>query len=75
MSHCVEFEILKYVHMLIQHTIDTYSGFQWASAISSEGDDSEIAHLLEMMAILEMPLQTGADDSLTCVSTIMHFAH
>lgn len=33
-------------HMLIDHTPDTCLEFQWASALSSEGDDSEIAHLL-----------------------------
>jgi hypothetical protein len=43
--------------------------------LPSKRDGSETAHLLEMMAILEMPLQTGADDSLTCVSIIMHFAY
>ncbi|KAL6059743.1 hypothetical protein STEG23_009665, partial [Scotinomys teguina] len=44
--HFAEFGKLKYVH----HTIDTYSGFQWATALSSEKADSIITHLLEVMA-------------------------
>ena len=35
---------------------------QWTFALNSKKDDSEIAHLLEMEVILEMPLQTEADD-------------
>ena len=35
MLHFVEFEELKYVRMLIHHTIDTCSESQWASALSS----------------------------------------
>ena len=42
-----EFGKLKYVH----HTIDTYSGLQWATALYSEMADSVITHLLEVMAI------------------------
>ena len=47
--HFVEFGKLKYVH----HTIDTFSGFQWATALSSEKADS----LLEVMAIMDIPAQ------------------
>lgn len=54
--------------MLIHHTTDTCSEFQGASALSSEKDDSEIAHLLDVIAVLKMPLQIGADDALTYVS-------
>ena len=54
--------------MLIGHTVDTCLEFQWTSAWSSEGDDSEIAHLLEMMAILEMPFQIKTDDAHTYMS-------
>jgi hypothetical protein len=43
--------------MLMHHTIDAYSEFQQASALSSEKDDSEITHLLEMKSILEMTLR------------------
>ena len=35
MFHFVEFGKLKYVH----HTIDIYSGFQWATALSTETAD------------------------------------
>lgn len=38
--------------MLIHSTIDKCSEFQWTSALSSEGDDSETEYFLEMMAIL-----------------------
>ena len=51
--HFTEFGKLKYVH----HTIDTYSGFQWATALASEQADSEIIYLLEVMAIMGMPIQ------------------
>jgi hypothetical protein len=44
MFHFIEFGKLKYVH----HTIDTYPGFQWATAFV----DSVIIHLLEIMAIM-----------------------
>ena len=40
--HFIEFGKLKYVH----HTIDTYSGFQWATALSSEEDGSVIKYLI-----------------------------
>lgn len=48
MLHFTEVGKLKYVH----HTIDTYSGFQWASALSSEKADSVVMHLLEVMAMM-----------------------
>lgn len=48
-----EFEKLKHVY----HTIDLYSEFHWAFDCNSEKNDSEIAHLLNAMAILETCLQ------------------
>lgn len=51
MFHIVEFEKLKYVH----HTIDTYSGCQWATALSLEKADLVITCLLEVMAIMGAP--------------------
>ena len=48
MFHFTEFGKLKYV----RQTIDTYSDFQWATALSSEKADSVIMHLLEVMAIM-----------------------
>jgi hypothetical protein len=44
----IQFSKLRYVH----HTIDTYSRFQWATALTSEKVDSIITHLLEVMAII-----------------------
>ena len=46
--HFAEFGKFKYIH----HTVDTYSRFQWASALSSERADAVITHLLETMPIL-----------------------
>lgn len=54
--------------MLIHHRVDTDSGFQGASALSSEKADSETTHLLEMVAFLEMPLQIEVDAASTYVS-------
>ena len=51
--HFTEFGKLKYVH----HSIDTYSGFQWATALPPEKADSIITHLLEVMAIMGIPTQ------------------
>jgi hypothetical protein len=45
----------------MHHTVDSYSGFQYAFAWSSEKGDSE--HLLEIMSILEMSLMVGADST------------
>lgn len=44
-----EFASLKYVHP----TIDTVSGFKWATALSSEKADSDI--IIEMMAVMGRP--------------------
>ena len=46
--HFAELGKLKYVH----HTIDTFSGFQWATVLSSEKADSVNTQLLEVMANL-----------------------
>lgn len=51
--------------MLIHHSIDTQSDFQWTS---SEKDDSGIITLLEVMAFLEIPLQTEAENASVNVS-------
>ncbi|KAL6089097.1 hypothetical protein STEG23_029011 [Scotinomys teguina] len=70
--HFAEFGKLKYVH----HTIDTYSGFQWATALSSEKADSVIMHLLEVMAIMGIPAQIKTDNAPAYVSGVyvMEFA-
>ncbi|KAL6030846.1 hypothetical protein STEG23_024726 [Scotinomys teguina] len=62
--HFAEFGKLKYVH----HTIHTYSGFQWATALSSEKADSVIKHLLEVMAIMGIPAQIKTDNAPAYVS-------
>ncbi|KAL6090637.1 hypothetical protein STEG23_006835, partial [Scotinomys teguina] len=64
-----EFGKLKYVH----HTIDTYSGFQWAIALSSEKADSVIMHLLEVMAIMGIPAQIKTDNAPAYVSAVQIF--
>lgn len=66
-SLCVsfmEFEIFKYIHMLIHYTIDMYSEFHWAFALNSEKDNSYITNVLEMVAIIEMLLQIESDHTL-----------
>lgn len=55
----VEFRKLKYVH----HTIDTYSEFQWATALSSEKTDSVITPLLEAVALTGIPVQIKIDNA------------
>ena len=62
--HFAKFGKLKYVH----HTIDTYSGFQWATALSSEKADSVITHLLEVMAVKDIPAQIKTDNGPAYVS-------
>ncbi|KAL6043129.1 hypothetical protein STEG23_019310, partial [Scotinomys teguina] len=62
--HFAEFGKLKYVH----HTIDTYSGFHWVTALSSEKADSVLMHLLEVMAIMGIPAQIKTDNAPAYVS-------
>ena len=68
MFHFAEFGKLIYVH----HTIDTYSGFQWATALSSEKADSVNTHLLEVMAIMGIPAQIKTDNGPAYVSKQMN---
>ena len=56
--HFVEFGKLKYVY----HGIDTYSGFQWATALSSEKADLVITQLLEVTTIIDIPIQIKKDN-------------
>lgn len=44
------------------------SEFQWAFALSSGQHDSKVMHLLDMVTILEVPLQLGVDSVLACIS-------
>lgn len=50
MFNLAEFETLKFIY----HTIDTYSGFHWASALRSEKTGSVITCLLEAMAMMDI---------------------
>lgn len=54
--------------MLMHLKVDTYSKYQYVSALSSEKAGSETAHLLEAMAFRKMSLQIKADDASKCVS-------
>ena len=65
--HFAEFGKLKYVH----HTIDTISGFQWTTALSSEKADSVITYLLEVTAIMDIPAQIKTDNHPAYVSKKM----
>lgn len=56
MFHFVEFGELKDIHMLMHHTVNSYSGFQYDFALSCIKAHSETAHLLKMVAVLEMHL-------------------
>jgi hypothetical protein len=71
--HFTEFRKLKYVH----HTIDTHSGFQWATALASEKADSVITHLLYVMFIMGIPKQIKTDNNLAYIANKMKriFAH
>lgn len=48
--------------MLILHTTDTHSESQRSSALNSERADSELAHLLGMIAFLETPFKLKVDE-------------
>lgn len=61
--HFVEFGKLIYAH----HTIDTYSVFQWTTALSSQKADLVITHLLEVMAIMGIPAQIKTDNAPACL--------
>ena len=69
MFHFVKFGELRYVHVLVHQTVYAYSEYQWDFALNSEKTDSEIAHLLEIITILEMTLLIKADASIR----IQHF--
>ena len=56
---------LKYVH----YTIDAYSGFQRATALSSEKTNSTIAYLLKVMVFMGIPIQIKTGNAPTHVSS------
>lgn len=49
-----EFGKLECVHQ----TIDMYLGFQWVTIFTFEKADSVITHVLEIMAIIGLPIKT-----------------
>lgn len=55
----------------MHHTIDTYSGIQWTTALASEKADFVIMHLLEVMAIIGIPIQIKMNNGLECVPNKM----
>ena len=55
----------------MHHTIDRYSGFQWATAIRSEKADCVIILLSEIMAIMGIPVQIKTDNAPTYVPNKM----
>lgn len=72
MFHSAEFEKIKYAH----HTIGTYSGFKWPIVLSPEKADSITRHLLEVTAIMGIPVQIKTENAPTHVSSqVEHFSH
>jgi hypothetical protein len=65
--HFAEFGKQRRIH----HTIDIVSGFQWATALSSEKTDCIITHLMEIMAIMGITAQIKTDNAPTYVSNKM----
>lgn len=60
MCSILQFGKVKYV----LYTIDTHSGFQWATVLASEKADSVITHLLEVLAIMGILIQIKTFNSL-----------
>ena len=65
--HFEKFGKLKIAH----HPIDTYLGFQWATALSSGKADFLITHLLQVMGIMAIPVQMKTDSASICISNKM----
>ena len=55
----------------MHHTIDTYSGFQWATTLALIKADSVITHFLEIIAIMGMPTQIKMDNGPAYISNKM----
>lgn len=71
MFHSAGFEKIKYAH----HTIGTYSGFKWSIVLSPEKADSITRHLLEVTAIMGIPVQIKTENAPTHVSSqVEHFS-
>lgn len=54
------------------HTLDTYSEFQWKTALSLEKVDSSISHLLEVITIMWILVQIKSDNTPAYVSSKMN---
>ena len=57
---------------IVHHPIDTYSSFQWATALNSEKADSVITHLLEIVAIMGILVEIKTDNGPAYVSRKMN---
>lgn len=57
--------------MYVHPTIDTHSGFQLATSVSSEKPDCVVTHSLEIMAIMVIQTQNKTDNAPTYVSSKM----
>ena len=71
-SYFAEFGKLKYVH----HIVYTYSGFQWATALSTEKTNSIITIHQKLIAIMDIPVQIKTDNTSGYISSKMkQFLH
>ena len=57
-THISDFGKIKYVHV----TIDTFSGFLVATALTGEATKNVISHCLHCFSILGVPNQTKTDN-------------
>jgi hypothetical protein len=48
----------------LQNSIHVYSGFQWATALTSEKGDSITKHFLEIMAIMVISTEIKSGNAL-----------
>ena len=73
MFYFVEFGKLKHVH----HTVNTYSGFQWATTLSSEKADLVMIHLLVVTAFMGIPahVKKRQQSSIGCLENETDFAY
>jgi hypothetical protein len=55
----------------VHHTIDTCSGLQWATPLTSEKADSVIMYLLEVVVIMGIPVQIKTNNNPAYVSNKM----
>ena len=62
--HFAEFGLQKIWKKNIHHTIDLYSGLQWANALGSKKTDCVITHIGNM-AIMRIPAQIKNDNAST----------